>query len=291
MPDFDEFDLDPDKKKREEEDDLEVMAPYEAPPPPEPPLPVGLIALAVVMVLGIGTAVYFVFRRPAPPAATPAPAATATVPTTAPSAPPVSLPSLDDSDAFVRDLLKGLSPDPQLAAWLGTTNLVRTFVVSVQNIGEGRSPASFVPFLAPKERFKVVQKGGKTFADPRSFAAYDGFVDAVASLDTVGVARAYRTALPLLNAAYAELGYPNTDFGKPLQRAMTVLLETPVPEGDIAVKKGVAFYEYQDPALEKLPRAQKQLVRTGPKNARRIQEKLRELYRELGFTPEPPPHS
>jgi hypothetical protein len=290
VPDFDEFDLDPDKKKREEEEDLEVMAPYEA-PPPEPPLPIGLIALAVVMVLGIGTAVYFVFRRPAPPAATPPPAATAPAPTTVPSAPPVSLPSLEESDGFVRDLLKGLSPDPQLAAWLGTKNLVRTVAVSVQNIGEGRSPASFVPFLAPKERFKVVEKGGKTIADPRSFAAYDGVADTVSSLDTAGVARAYQTALPLLNAAYAELGYPNTDFGKPLQRAMTVLLETPVPEGDIALKKGVAFYEYEDPSLEKLSRAQKQLVRTGPKNARRIQAKLRELYRELGFTPEAPPHS
>jgi hypothetical protein len=290
VPDFDEFDLDPDKKKREEEDDLEVMAPYDAPPPEQPPLPIGLIALAIVMVLGIGTAVYFVFRRPAP-APTPPPAAAVTAPTTTPSAPPVSLPSLDDSDAFVRELLKGLSPDPQLAAWLGAKNLVRTFAVAVQNIGEGRSPASFVPFLAPKERFKVVEKGGKTVADPRSFAAYDGFADAIASLDTAGVARAYKTALPLLNAAYAELGYPNTDFGKPLQRAMTVLLETPVPEGDIAVKKGVAYYEYEDPSLEKLSRAQKQLVRTGPRNAQRIQAKLRELYRELGFAPEPPPHS
>src|SRR5262245_39437158 len=244
------------------------MEPFEA-PPPEPPLPVGLIALAVVMVLGIGATIYFVFRRPAPPPATPPPAATAPAPTTAPIAPPVSLPSLDESDVFVRDLLKGLSPDPQLAAWLGTKNLVRTFVVCIQNIGEGRSPASFVPFLAPKERFKVVQKGGKTIADPRSFAAYDGFADAVSSLDTAGVARAYQTALPLLNAAYAELGYPNTDFGKPLQRAMRVLLETPVAEGDIAVKKGVAYYEYEDATLEKLSRAQKQLVRTGPKNARR----------------------
>jgi Protein of unknown function (DUF3014) len=289
MSDFDEFDLDPEKKKREDEE-LEVMADYE-PPPPEPPLPLGLIALAVVMVLGLGTAVYFLYRRQAPAPAT-APSSVGGTASPAPSEPPVSLPSLDESDGFVRQLAQGLSSHPQLSAWLAAKGLVRTFAVCVQNIAEGRSPAQFVPFLAPRERFKVVEKAGRPVADPRSFAAYDDFADAVASLDTPGAARVYRTMLPLLNAAYAELGYPNTDFSKPLQRAIARLLETPLPEGDVALKKGVVFYEYADPAFEELSLAQKQLLRTGPRNAKILQAKLRDLYRELGFTPEaPPPHS
>jgi hypothetical protein len=290
MSDLDEFDIDPDKEKREEEE-LEVLPPYEL-PPSRPPLPYGLIALAVVMVLGLGAAIYFVFRRPAPApvAAPPPPAAARPAPSAEASVPAMPLPSLDESDAFVRQLAQGLSTHPQVAAWLGTKGLVRTFVVSVQNIAEGRSPSSFVPFLAPKTRFAVVTKAGRTVGDPRSFAAYDDLADAVTSLDTAGVARVYGAALPLVKAAYAELGYPDRDFGKPLQRAIAALLETPVPEGDLVVKKGVVPYEYADPALEALSPAQKQLLRTGPRNAKLLQAKLRDLYRELGLTPEPPPH-
>jgi hypothetical protein len=197
------------------------------------------------------------------------------------------MPPVAESDGFVRDLLSSLSTHPELARWLEAPGLVRTFAASVLNVAEGRSPAVLVPFLAPKQKFILMDKGGRLVADPKSFAAYDALTEGVASLDTAGVARAYRTALPLLSAAYRELGYPDGNFDALLERALGQLLKAPIPEGEPTLVKGPMGFRYADPALEGLSFAQKQLLRTGPANAKRLQQKLRELYRELGFTPQP----
>ena len=45
----------------------------------------------------------------------------------------------------------------------------------------------------------------------------------------------------------------------------------------------VRSYHFADPALEALSPAQKQLLRLGPGNARRVQAKLRELAPALGL--------
>jgi hypothetical protein len=52
----------------------------------------------------------------------------------------------------------------------------------------------------------------------------------------------------------------------------------------MVVKKGVVTYIYADSRLENLSEAQKHLLRTGPENVRIIQEKLREIALELGFS-------
>jgi hypothetical protein len=254
----------------------------------DPALPWGMIVAGIALVGAIG-AVVFVLMRPGPKA-TP----TTTLPTLPeslasppPSEPPVSLPALADSDAFVRDAAKGLSTHPQLGAWLAARGLVRTLTVSLQNIGEGRSPALFLPFLTPTVRFQVVEKQGILVADPKSHAAYDDFADGVASLDAAECARVYKILAPLFAAAYADLGYPGPDFPKAVARAVEVVAATPVSDTEVALRRGPAFLMYVDPKLEGLSLAQKHLLRMGPRNARLIQKKAAEIAQALGL----PPHS
>ena len=86
---------------------------------------------------------------------------------------------------------------------------------------------------------------------------------------------------------------PNTSFDQTLERAIVRLLETPVPDGPVRlVPSGAAGYMYANPSLEGLSAAQKQLLRTGPRNARVIQDALRAIALALGI-PEsrlPPSH-
>ena len=253
----------------------------------EPALPWGMILTGLALVGAIG-AIVFILMRPGPKTtvATPATAPTslAAVP---PTEPPVSLPTLAESDAFVRDAAKGLSTHPQLGAWLAARGLVRTLTVSVQNIGEGRSPAVFLPFLTPTVRFQAVQKGSLLVADPKSYAAYDDFADGVAALDAAECARVYGILAPLFAAAYADLGYPGPDFPKAVASAVSVLAATPVTDTEVAFRRGPAFLQFVDPKLEGLSLAQKHLLRMGPRNARLIQKKAAEIAQALGL----PPHS
>jgi Protein of unknown function (DUF3014) len=54
----------------------------------------------------------------------------------------------------------------------------------------------------------------------------------------------------------------------------------------VALVEGTgATWAYADPALERLGDVDKQILRMGPRNARILQEKAREISRALGFAP------
>jgi hypothetical protein len=239
------------------------------------------ILLALLVLLLAGVAVYFVFyftpraSAPTPPPAAAGPAATA-VPARGP------LPALDESDAFVREIAARLSAHPELTRWLGRTSLVRTLTGAVASIAEGESPRHSLDFLAPKQRFRAAANpGGRTVADPASHAGYELFADAVASIDAAAAADAYRATEPLFEAAYRELGHLG-GFRPALDVAIRELLAAPVPPADAALTPHAGGgFEWTDPKLEALSRAQKHLLRTGPRNVRLIQAKLRELQAAL----------
>lgn len=62
-----------------------------------------------------------------------------------------------------------------------------------------------------------------------------------------------------------------------------VLLETPIVDEPIRVRPKGIGYGYVDDRLKQLTPAQKQLLRTGPANMRRIVRTLREIAEALGI--------
>lgn len=257
--------------------------------------PLGLLALALLLLLGAaGLLVYVVARRPPPrpvaSAAPPLPPPAHAAPSLSPPPPPalpeaVALPPLGESDALVRELVGRLSPHPQLAVWLSADQLARRFVVLVVNVMAGENPRPNLRFLEPRERLTVLRRGAATVIDPASYARFDAFAAAVDSLDEAGCARVYRLLTPLFEAAFRELGHPEGGFDRALLAAVRPLLEVPVLEGDVAVRpvqRGTLVYELVDARLEGLSLPQKQLLRMGPGNVRRLQVKLRALAAALG---------
>jgi hypothetical protein len=70
-----------------------------------------------------------------------------------------------------------------------------------------------------------------------------------------------------------------------LERAIVMLLRTPVLAGTERLRvepRGIG-YGFANPAIEELPAAQKQLLRTGPRNVAAIQSSLRDLALALGI--------
>jgi hypothetical protein len=249
-----------------------------------------LILFVVAISVGIG---FFVYRKNlAPPAPLPRlPLAAASPAAPAVSATPVvsrtPLPELDASDAFVRNLVAALSANPAWATWLATDGLVRRFVVVVDNVAEGVSPTKQVPFLAPKGKFNIVERGQSVFVDPKSYRRYDLVANVIESLDPKGTVEAYRRLKPLVDHAYSELGYPDRKFDVTLAKAIDRLLETPVPGGEVALRPGLRSYKLADPELEAATPAQKQFMRLGPENMTKIKKKLRELREALALPPPP----
>ena len=174
------------------------------------------------------------------------------------------VPQLDASDDFVRALIRQLSQKPEWAAWLASGDLVRAFVVSVDKIAVGSSPARELKPAAPQARFQTLGAGRSLHIDPRSYDRYNSLANVVDAIDPEGAARAYRRLRPLMQQAFDELGYVNLPFDERLARALGQLVDVPVPEGDVMLEATSVTFQYADPELEALSPAQKHMLRMGP---------------------------
>lgn len=257
----------------------------------------GVAAVVVLLVLA-GAGWWLFFRAEEPPRPMPSPHTpverpepepeTAPAPTPAPeSAEPVAeperLPSVDSSDSLVREEVGALSEEPELTGWLTTDEIVRRFVASVDNVAEGRTPRDQLVPMWPIARFTVVGDPERPRISPLAYARYDRITDVFVSIDSRSAVRVYRKLRPLIAEAYRDLGYPDRSFDEALKDAIAELLAAPVVVGDPYLESRVISYAYEDPALEGLSAAQKQLLRMGPDNAPRVQRKLREVARTLGI--------
>lgn len=239
------------------------------------PLVLVIVAAALLLALGGG---YFYLRRPPPQPSAPAAAAK-------PSASEVAkepgeqivLPPLDESDQIVRELVGRLSSYPAVTAWLTTEGLLLNFVAVTSNIARGETPTGELKALGPIARFKPIDRQDTLRIDPASYRRYDLYAEAVAALDARGAARLYSTLEPRIRDAYARQGGRGADFDPVVERAIVEMLRVPVVEGDVELVPMGVFYGYADERLQNLSPAQKQLLRMGPQNVRRIQEKLREI--------------
>ena len=191
---------------------------------------------------------------------------------------------LGRSDDVVREEAAGLSSNDLFAKWLQTEGIISHFTAAVDSIANGLSPRTHIDFFAPAEKFNVEWESDIAYISPASYERYNPVTAVVTSLDADGCADLFLRLKPAFQEAYAELGYPQADFIKTLEKAFVELLEVPVPGEDIALVKKIETFAYQDPKLEGLSEAQKHLLRMGPLNIRRIQGKIREIGMALGMT-------
>src|SRR5262245_11664718 len=263
--------------------DLRPDEPEPEPLPPPPRPPIGLIAAAIAVLFSAGLWFWWQRKpRTVPSAPPPTQSAATPEPTARPT--PLDLPALDGSDPLVRQLAGELSSDSLFASWLATASLVRTVAAATVHVADGGSPRPQVGFLAPPGAFAVVQRKAGLAIDPASYARYDAFASAVASIAAESCARVYGQLEPLFDIAYRELGYPRGRFRDALLRAAQQLIDAPVAEGDVAVRpvrRATLVYELVDPRLEALSPAPKHLLRMGPANTRRLQASLRAFLAAL----------
>lgn len=261
--------------------------------PKEEPRKVWGLAAAILVILAVVAGLYYVLfmkKTDKAAAATAAEAPGPAVEEKTPAAPglePLAFPAvpLAMSDAAVREFALALSVDPEFAKWLLTKDLIRKFVVSVDNVANGLSPKPHIDFYGPAGDFRVARTKTGTFVDPASYTRYAAVVGIIQSLDPTAAARLYRAVDPLIQEAYNELGYPGVDFDDTLVRAMGELLETPVVDGPVRLEQKVLSYAMTDPALEGLSPAQKQLLRFGPKGVQAAHDKIKALAGALGIAP------
>jgi Protein of unknown function (DUF3014) len=275
-------------------DDLSLNRSSSPAPKPRVPAPVSSgapiwpIAAVAVLGLALGALWLFVFH----PKTQPAPQGVAQTTVDLPRPPArraaepgeaIDLPPLDQTDALVRTLVDRLSSHPVVAAWLTTQGLIRNLTVVTANIADGETPAKHLAPVKPKGDFSTKTSGGVTWIDPASYHRYDAIAAAVDGLNARAVARFYATIKPRIDDAYKDLAGADPNFDKTVERAIVMLLRTPVTDQDVQVRTGKVMFLFANDGYEDLPAVQRQFIRMGPRNMRIVKAKLREVAGYLGI--------
>ena len=237
-----------------------------------PRTPVLFIAV-LGLIAGAAGAWWWARDRGQPAPATAARTATDAILTPAPA--PIELPPLGQMDIFLRALLASLSASPELARWLATDDLIQQMAHAIDLVSRGQSPSPELGVLRPEGLFQTSGSSRATTIDPATYRRFDGLARAVASLDPASVAAAYRTIRPRLEEAYRGLGRTTLTVDQAVAAALQVLIDTPQVADPVRLVPGPgATLAFADPELQRLPAAQKQILRMGPENATRVKTAL-----------------
>jgi hypothetical protein len=183
----------------------------------------------------------------------------------------VLLPELATS---TEDILAQLQLAEQDTSVLTSDQLIRDAVVFIDNLRNGVVVRDKAGVDGPRNAFRVLEQNDKIYIDPRSYDRYNTLVDWFVSLDTDVLVTMLERYRPLVVAALAEIGYPDTAPEQVLLEAIAALNNTPAVGTVVELTDDTVMYRFADPALESLPDAQKQMLRLGPDNIRRVKLKL-----------------
>lgn len=196
----------------------------------------------------------------------------------------VVLPAPAEADALMREQLQAVGAGGKLAGIASGEQLLPRLVALVDGSSRGVLLRKLLPLTPPVGAFLVIQQGDSVYMDPEGYQRYDIYVDAVLALNAKAVAASFHRLRALYETAYGELGLPVNDLDNAVIRTLDRILSAPVIEEPIALARPSVMYIYADPELEALPPLQKQLLRMGPDNIRRLKSKAAELRRQLMYT-------
>lgn len=195
----------------------------------------------------------------------------------------VELPTLNMSDTFVVARLSAIETGNALLNVLTSEELIRRFVVFVENVAEGNLPQLDYPVARLSQSMAVRELDENLFEmQTVSYQRYTALIDTLVSIEPEQALAAYRVLKPLFQEAYAEIGYPNRNFDDALVRAIDAVMEARTAEGPFQLIKPKVMYVYADSQIESFSPVEKQLLRMGPQNVQKLKAGLSQYRERLG---------
>ena len=183
-----------------------------------------------------------------------------------------TLPSLDNSDSFVRDRILLVKHRSDLQTWLNTDDLIRRSASYLDGLARGNTLSKIFPLTAPEGSFTMHRDGDIIWLNAGNYERYDATVAVLTSFDMKSLGQIFHFTRPLLETAFAEMGYRPRQMDGIILQAIDNILATPIIVEPIRLTRDSVAYKFADPELEALLPIQKQLLRTGPENTQRLQQ-------------------
>ncbi|WP_111977984.1 DUF3014 domain-containing protein [Algibacillus agarilyticus] len=196
------------------------------------------------------------------------------------------LPALDESTPWMLDKIADLPAVDNTETLISSSELIRNFVVFIDNAAKGDLAHQFSPVIAPQKAIsvKTIKTEGEVYylLNKESYKRYDGIASLINNLPVEQSISLFNKSSPLIEEAYTELGYAGgNEFNSTLVKAIDLALSAPVIKGDIRLIAPSAMYQFSNPDLENLEPIQKLMIRMGPENQKIVREKLMQFKAAL----------
>jgi hypothetical protein len=200
-------------------------------------------------------------------------------------APEPILPTLNESDVWLQEKLPSFTWRKELLKLVIDKDMIRRFVVFTDNFAQGNLAYAHSPLIKPNAKFLANEVNNGASSDwkwdesaTRRFTLY---VDLLRSFDSETLVQSYFEMKPLIDQAYAELGYPDDNFTEVLHDAITKVLDMEIPKESLDLVRPSVMFRYKDEKIEALDAADKLLLRLGKENLLVIKSVLLEINERL----------
>jgi hypothetical protein len=199
--------------------------------------------------------------------------------------PEIILPSLDESDVWVQEKLPNYTWRKELLKLVINKDMVRRFVVFTDNFAQGNLAYAHSPLVKPSTKFLANEINNGTTTgwkwNESSTQRFTLYVDLLRSFDSETLVQWYFEMKPLIDQAYAELGYPEDNFTDVLHDAITKVLDMEIPKESLDLVRPSVMFRYKNEQVEALDDADKLLLRLGKENLLVIKSVLLEINERL----------
>ena len=168
--------------------------------------------------------------------------------------------------------------------WLRTDDILRRSASYLDGLARGVILSNIFPLSSPTGEFSTHRDEQTIWLNAGNYERYDNTVSVLSALDMDLAAQIFHLTRPLLEGAFSELGYRPRQMDGIILTALDQILNTPVIFEPIQLSRDSVNFKFSDSKLESLTPLQKQLVRAGPENTRRLQKQA-ELLRTALMTP------
>ncbi len=183
---------------------------------------------------------------------------------------------LDTSDEGFKKAVTTVSTD--LGDWFEIKDVIRKYIVLIHDVSQNKILFKHKNFLKVPKKNMVREDDQGLYLTKEGYQRYDRFANALVAIDVKKGVGLYLSFKPLFNKVYKTFSYPESyKLEDIFLKAAANVINAPVEEGRVGLVKHTLFYKFSKRKLERLNDVEKQMLRMGPENTKKIQAKLRQL--------------
>ena len=182
-------------------------------------------------------------------------------------------------DSFRKALVK---VSANLLDWFNVKDVIRKYILIINDLSQSQILYKHRKFLKMPQAMVVKNDLQGLYMEKTSYSRYDRLANAVDAINVQKGLSLYLAFRPLFKQVYDEFSYPEDYRLEDIfMKAAASVIEAPIITGRVSLLRHSMRYKFADKKLEALNDVEKQMIRMGPENTKKIQNKLRQLVEAM----------